>query len=132
MHDFYSQSGPAINKGYGRSRREISNLQHVSSHLGKIGVDFGVFEPGVHSLACQTSVFGRAERIFGIRGAEWANLIWVKPTTEIFVVFNEGLETPFVPRLANDLGVRAYFLTDPEKDPIVNPSAVRDFFMGTV
>lgn len=76
-HSFYNGGGAEIG-GYGTARRCITNLEQVSEALSARGVDHSLYEPGQHCLGCQISAFAHARRILGMRGAEWANVIWSK------------------------------------------------------
>lgn len=69
--------------GYGTQERGIRNLDEVADHLRSAGVPHGVYEPGSHSLGCQIAAFGGARRILGIRGADWANLVWASPGVRV-------------------------------------------------
>lgn len=80
--DFYVK-GAAERPGYGLSRRGIVNWPEVQEHLKAKGIDHALYEPGRHGLGCQIARFQRARRIVGIRGAEWANVIWSKPGSRI-------------------------------------------------
>ena len=73
-NDFYLHHAEI--KGYGTSRRAIENWQEISEHLVSKGVNHILYEPGIHSLGCQIRHFKKSKRIVGMRGAEWANLIW--------------------------------------------------------
>lgn len=75
---FYTE-GTAEVKGYGTSRRSIVNLPEISEALRLSGISHTIYEPGRHCLGCQIKAFARADRIYGIRGAEWANAVWAKP-----------------------------------------------------
>lgn len=74
-HEYYV-SGPAEIKGYGLSRRGVTNWSEVQMVLKDRGIDHAVYEPGRHSLGCQIAAFQQARRIVGMRGAEWANTVW--------------------------------------------------------
>jgi len=77
-HPYYMGSDAEI-PGYGTSRRELANLPDISEHLASAGIEHAVYEPGAHTLSCQIRTFARAEKIVGVRGAEWANLVWSNP-----------------------------------------------------
>lgn len=72
----YYITGDAEIKGYGTSRREIVNWREVLDYLKANGVLVSAYEPGSHSLGCQIRTFARAKKIVGMRGAEWANVVW--------------------------------------------------------
>lgn len=79
-HDYYSV-GRAQVDGYGTGRRGITNLEAVSALLRDAGIAHSVYEAGSHSLGCQIASFANAERVLGMRGAEWANMIWCDSAT---------------------------------------------------
>ncbi|SDP55116.1 glycosyltransferase 61 family protein [Ectopseudomonas guguanensis] len=72
----YYVNGGAEIKGYGTSRREITNWREIRDYLAAHGIQIAAYEPGSHSLGCQMRTFQRAKKIVGIRGAEWANVVW--------------------------------------------------------
>jgi hypothetical protein len=69
--------------GYGAQTRAITNIDDVTEHLRRAGVPHCVYEPGSHSLGCQIAAFGNAARLLGMRGAEWANLVWSRPGVRV-------------------------------------------------
>lgn len=77
-HEHYT-SGRAQVPGYGTSRRGITNLDEVSAVLLAAGVTHSIYEAGAHTLGCQMASFAAARRILGMRGAEWANVIFGGP-----------------------------------------------------
>lgn len=74
--DNYYVNGDAEIKGYGTSRREIINWPEIMAYLQANGLRISAYEPGKHSLGCQIRTFEKAKKIIGIRGAEWANIVW--------------------------------------------------------
>lgn len=72
----YYVNGDAEIKGYGTSRREIINWREIMAYLEANGVQISAYEPGSHTLGCQMRAFEKAKKIIGIRGAEWANIVW--------------------------------------------------------
>ena len=125
---FYGPAGPAILKGYGIGRREISNREEIINHLGAVGSSFSVYQPGAHSLRCQMKAFGSAKKVFGVRGAEWANLIWMNKETSACVVFEGGTTTPFAPALARDLRISLHSIVGESAAPHVDPVTVEKYF----
>lgn len=81
-HPYYL-NGKAELSGYGTSRRAITNWDEVCTLLDREGVEYLLYEPGCHSLACQIRTFSQARRIVGMRGAEWANVVWAQPDLKI-------------------------------------------------
>jgi len=85
MHAYYGAQGGAEVGGYGVGRRNVLNLGEVSQYLTDCGVDHALYDAGQHSLACQIGAFSRATHVVGMRGAEWANVIWSSPSTKALV-----------------------------------------------
>ena len=86
LEPFYAPGGAAEIKGYGRSRRALSNLHEAAEAVARAGWPVAVYEPGAHAYGCQVATFAGARALVGIRGAEWANLIWTRPGTPVFMV----------------------------------------------
>lgn len=124
---FYSRKGPARISGYGSARRQIANISEIWSNLKDDGVRVKLYEPGRHSLACQALVFSSAQRIFGIRGAEWGNLIFTESGVKTRIIFNDGKITPLIPRLLDDLSIDKDFIVGTESHPTISETVVRDF-----
>lgn len=126
--EFFDTNGAAKVKGFGVGRREITNIPELVQYLEDRGLDFKVYEPGAHTLKCQTNHFSQARKVFGIRGAEWANMIWMNPTASIFMVFSGGYKTPLLPQLAKDLQIQTTYSVEEEVFPRIDPSQVAEFF----
>jgi hypothetical protein len=84
-HPYYKSGGKAESYHYGYGRRGIKNVTEISHALSDSGIDHDLYEPGRHSLGCQILIFRRATHISGIRGAEWANLVWAKPNLKALI-----------------------------------------------
>jgi len=84
-HEYYLD-GRSEGRGYGTSRRGITNLHDVSDYLSSNGVQNLIYEPGVHCLGCQIEAFRAAKRLLGFRGAEWASLIWSTPDVRVRIL----------------------------------------------
>lgn len=86
MPRYYAPEGGAVRKGYGHSRRALLGLEEGQQMLEKRGVTARVFEPGTYSLVTQIRAFYNAKGIVAIRGAELANLLWLKPGREVHII----------------------------------------------
>lgn len=86
MPSFYEEGGGAERPLYGRARRYIENLGETCAEMSARGYPVAVYEPGVHSFGCQIEVFSHARGIVGIKGAEFANLVWVRPGTPVYML----------------------------------------------
>jgi len=88
-------------KAYGRNSRRILNLPELKSELIDRGLDAVIYEPGVHKLCCQISVFRSSNAIVGIRGAEFANLVWARDSIPLILINPEKMMgEPIQKRLA--------------------------------
>lgn len=122
--DFYLEHGAAERPGYGLSRRGVVNWPEVHAHLEAQGIAHAMYEPGRHSLGCQIASFRRARRIVGIRGAEWANLIWCRPGDGALRVRLLDPDPParLLGGLVERLGLDCRFVpvegTAPREDPV--------------
>lgn len=85
-HPFYTKGGGAKILKYGASRRELSGIDDAARVLEKHGFAVSVFVAGAHSLIGQALAFHRCRGIAMIRGAEIANLIWVRPGTPLLIL----------------------------------------------
>jgi hypothetical protein len=107
-HGYYL-SGSAQIPGYGISRRGITNLDEVSGLLKGMGVQHSVYEPGAHSLGCQIATFGAAERILGMRGAEWANAVWCGQSAPRVRILDPDPPAHLISGLMGQLRIRTEF-----------------------
>lgn len=104
-HPYYVSARARI-PTYGVSRRAINNVDSISVELSELGVDHLVYAPGEHTLGCQIDTFRGAQKISGIRGAEWANLVWLSSGIDVRVVFPDdkpSLLPPFISQLGHRL-----------------------------
>jgi len=83
---FYRRSGEARIRGYGTRRRSLINIKRSAMRLNNKGFPVDIYEPGIHSLGCQIKTFRNASGIIGIRGAEFANIIWAMPGIPVIMV----------------------------------------------
>jgi len=91
IHQYYSSDGQAKVKGYGKSRRGLLNLREQCTLLNQQKIKTIVYEPGAHSLVDQIKAFNKARGVIAIRGAELANMIWMKPKSKVIVI---GFDEP--------------------------------------
>lgn len=125
-HEHYLGAAPEF-RGYGTSRRGITNVQEISDMLTARGVGHAVYEPGAHGLGCQIEAFTRARRLLGFRGAEWANLIWSTSGARIRVLdHNPPAKT--LTRFATRLGIHHEFVVVDARHARVDPQDALQFF----
>lgn len=89
--DFFKPTGGAKSKGYGVVRRSLANVDLAVQELRHNGLHAEAFECGAHSLAEQARRFHLSAGIALIRGAEIANLIWMRPGASIYVLTPERM-----------------------------------------
>ena len=77
-HTFYHPQGAAQYSGYGTERRAIQNLPQLATAMTDAGLSVRIYEPGVHTLDHQIRTFHNARGVVGVRGAEFANLVWMR------------------------------------------------------
>jgi len=78
-HPYYRTSGMARFPGYGRGRRHLVNGTEIVTLLQQQGLRAEMLDLGALSLADQITACNHARAVIGIRGAEFANLIWMRP-----------------------------------------------------
>lgn len=125
-HQFYLDGSAEI-KGYGTSRRGMSNLEEVSDYLTHNNVSHSIYEPGAHCLGCQIQAFSTAHRLLGFRGAEWANLIWSTPEVRVRML-DHNPPARLVGRLMTNLGIRHEFAIVDSTHAPENPQEALRFF----
>ena len=85
-HDFYRQGGDAEISSYGKGRRAIANLVELELELKKAGIQVKIYEPGANPIQHQIKTFHEAHGIIGVRGAEFANLLWMRPGSRALMI----------------------------------------------
>lgn len=106
--DYYGPGGAADAKGYGTGRRELSGLEPCLEALAARGVPATIYEPGGHELACQVRHFARARGVIGLRGAEFANLAWMRPEAVVLMLCWTSKRTPPQRPLVAAMGIDRY------------------------
>ncbi|MCX6267475.1 MAG: glycosyltransferase 61 family protein [Bacteroidetes bacterium] len=84
--EYYKEGGGAKKLSYGSARRDLSEADKAVELLLSYNIPVKVYEPGVDSLAKQIWVFKNCKGLIGIRGAEFANMIWMSPKSKIVMV----------------------------------------------
>jgi len=98
MPAYYCKDGLAETKGYGKSRRELRDVNNFVKNCERKGLFIKAYEPGRHSLVHQIITFQNASGIIGIKGAEFANLIWLKQGAMVTLIRPANMRTPSVQR----------------------------------
>ena len=78
-HAFYRTPQMKRTPGYGRGRRSLENSHEIAAKMRTCGLRAIALDLGALSLSDQIMAFHHARAVIGIRGAEFANLIWMRP-----------------------------------------------------
>lgn len=86
-HDFYSKDGGSNYRDnkYGSKSRNLSDIHLDLNKLIENSIDYELFIPGENSLKSQMEHFSRADYVLGVRGAEFANIVFCPKKTRIFM-----------------------------------------------
>ena len=94
--DYYAIEGKAENKGYGMSRRGLKDIDIFVNKKKGLGLNITAYESGIHTIAHQIHTFNQAKGIIGIKGAEFANLIWMRENSRVIQIRPNSMRTPNV------------------------------------
>lgn len=83
-----------ISPGYGIARRSLLGTDEAESLLRAKQFPVRVFEPGRHTMLEQISVYANCKGIIGIRGAEFANVIWMPTGSLITMIWPAQMKLP--------------------------------------
>lgn len=122
---FYRLDGAATKPGYGVGRRAIANFEALAADLERSGLPVQIYEPGQDSLPNQIRRFAGAAGIIAIRGAEFANLAWMRPgSTALMLLTPVRRENNAAENLATSRGIRFRTLPVRSEYPVVEASRV--------
>jgi len=71
---------------YGKSRRSLIGVESAVDKLRSLGLNISAYTPGDHNLTEQIKRFHQTNKIITIRGAELANIVWMKPGSKVIVI----------------------------------------------
>jgi hypothetical protein len=91
-HPFYHSDRMSGYPAYGSGRTALLNAEEVAERLRSEGLAAQVVDFGTMSLGAQILVARRARAILGIRGAEFANVVWMRPQTKAVLLSPPGRE----------------------------------------
>lgn len=97
QHDYYRPGGPAEIAGYGTGRRELRGLEQACNFLNDQGLPCAIYEPGRYGLREQVNTFHRCRGVIAMRGAEVANLVWMRPGSQVLVINPANIMHPRPP-----------------------------------
>lgn len=95
---YYKDSGEAKNKTYGSARRSIIGLEETVSFLNEKKIPTKIFESGKHNILEQIKVFNDCKGVIGVRGAEFANLIWMNPKKKALMILPSNMYSYSIPK----------------------------------
>ena len=125
-HEYYLR-GMSEFKGHGTSRRGISNLGKISASLENRGVPHTLFDAGLHCLGCQIRAFTGAKRILGMRGADWANVIWAGKNLRV-LMYDSMPPAKVLSACFQHLGIDARIEAVPQRHVELDFPSVLEFF----
>ena len=127
--DFYAKQGAAETPGYGTSRRSLLGIEEAEQRLKEKNIPVRIFEPGKYSLTEQIKVFQTCKGIIAIKGAEFANLIWMKPKTQVILIKPTAMTTPPVQKeLACILNLNYLEIEDQQGFfPVLDPQIIESY-----
>jgi hypothetical protein len=126
-HPFYAEGGGAKILHYGASRRQLRGIDDALRVLEMQGFEVSVLIAGNHDLMGQALAFHHCRGIAMIRGAEIANLIWVRPGTPLLVLTPSNV-ADFPPphdMLAELMGVKLTHIITEDRNSVLDPSIAR-------
>lgn len=111
--------------GYGTGRRALLGLDEACERLNSKGIDTIIYEPGTHDMACQINHFFRCSGLIGVRGAEFANMFWMRPNAKVILIntpyFKKRLKDIPPPRkLASLLALDYHEIEHNEESPVLD------------
>lgn len=132
---YFSPDGPAghgAHSGYGSARRTLKGLEACRDALAEEGIRSAIYEPGSHDLACQIRHFASCSGIVGIRGAEFANMVWMSPDALVLMIAHGGMDRAPQRTLATAMGLRHYRELDcgPGEAPTLDRHATVNIIRG--
>jgi hypothetical protein len=74
-----------------RQTRVLGGDKLLKEQLVGLGIPAVIYEPGQHSFRCQVRVFQDAKGIIGLRGAEFANLLWCERPIPIILIQQKAI-----------------------------------------
>jgi len=127
--EYYEKRGPAEVPTYGTARRELIGIEDAAEILRNKNISVKIFEPGKHSLSEQIKAFQNCKGIVGIRGAEFANLIWMKPESKVILIQPFNMRPPPIQKsLAKFLGLNYFEIrTKESKYPRLNADLISKY-----
>lgn len=83
-YDIQVSLGSGYNYGY--ARRALTHLEPATQIMNKEGWEFDIYNPGESNYLTQILAFRDADNVVTIRGAELANIFWMREGTKVVEV----------------------------------------------
>jgi capsular polysaccharide biosynthesis protein len=93
--------------------RVLGGDELLKEQLVGLGIPTVIYEPGQHSFRCQVRVFQDAKGVIGLRGAEFANLLWCEGSIPIIIIQQKAIHDSDPPqsRLGDLLDLKVAVIT---------------------
>jgi hypothetical protein len=102
--EFYRNgTGAAEISGYGAGRRALKNPEEIAENFCLMNILASVYEPGKYSLREQIDTYRQCKGIIGIKGAEFANLLWLPQDSRVVLIEPLKMNTPPVQKFLAEL-----------------------------
>jgi hypothetical protein len=82
--------GEARIRGYGTAKRSLCGLQRCRQHLSAAGIHCEIYQPGAHAFQHQVTTVANSRAMVGARGAEFANIVWMAPGSQVVMLQHES------------------------------------------
>lgn len=93
--------------GYGSERRDLRGIDQGVEQLAKSGHTAISLVTGELGLFRQISAFACCKTLVGVRGAEFANMIWMDKDADVYLYMSASFQNePIQRKLASALGLR--------------------------
>ena len=128
---YYEKGGEEEGPTYGTGRRELMGIEDAAKKLRSKDISVKVFEPGKHTLVEHIITFQNCKGIVGIRGAEFANLIWMKQKSKVIFIDPLTINNPPLQKPLAKLLRLNYFeiKTNEGSHPTLNAELISKYLM---
>lgn len=128
--EYYDKGGKAEIPTYGTGRRALIGIEDAARKLRNKNIPVKIFEPGRHTLAEQIKVFQYCKGIVAIKGAETANLIWMKPKSKVILIRPSKMGNPSLQKsLAKLLGLSYFEIITEGMYPTLNADLILKYLI---
>ncbi|MBN2281851.1 MAG: glycosyltransferase family 61 protein [Candidatus Marinimicrobia bacterium] len=115
--NYYKKGGPAEYHHFGTAIRSLSGIEKTIDNLKNHNFIFESYEPGIHPIDHQINSFAEACTVIGIRGAEYANMIWMQPGSKIIMIKPKEMPPSVQKEIAEILQIRYFEIETEENYP---------------